>query len=59
MGQMLWFLRIKDRVSKVTHSSLTDFNDAPYNELQFLTDPALLGTHLQGWCMSRISYTGS
>ena len=48
MGQMLWFLRIKDRVSKVTHSSLTDFNDAPYNELQFLTDPALLGTHLQG-----------
>ena len=29
--------------------SLIDFNEAliPYNELQFLTDPALLHTHLQ------------
>ena len=36
--------------------SLIDFNEAwiPYNELQFLTDPALLHTHLQSWFILRM-----
>ena len=38
---MLWFLRIKRRVS----NSLIDFKEAfiPYNELQFLDWPSIVG----------------
>ena len=46
MGQMLWFLRIKNRVSKflLVIKSLIDFNKAfiLYNELQFLEWPSIV-----------------
>ena len=44
---MLWFLRIKNTVSKIIvliRKSLSDFNEAfiPYNELQFLDWPSVV-----------------
>ena len=46
IGQMLWFLRIKNVVSKImcVCKSLIDFNEAfiPYNELQFLGRPSIV-----------------
>ena len=47
MGQILWFLRMKNTISKIMCSScksLIDFNEAfiPYNELQFFNWPSFV-----------------
>ena len=47
IGQMFWFWRIKNMVSKFMHSSVTqtsDFNEAfiPYNEFQFFDWPSIV-----------------
>ena len=58
--QMLWFWRIKNTVSKIMRSSVSPFilmkHLFPTMSCSPLTEPALLCTHPQGWCILRMDY---
>ena len=58
IGQVLWFLRINNSLK--SYALVCKFNEAlilmkhlfPTMSCSSLTDPALLDTHPQGWCIS-------